>query len=287
MRNQPIWAKTLSKFMPDRQVSEITPCFKRPTPVTQNAILSVTFPWDQVHLIVPNQHHTVRNKAAKVLTSAILFAQEFDLNLYDIEGHLVLDKYLYWRNFDTDVFVTASFRALIQFEQTQYEDMPAPLCCDIWWEVAVVGSEKDVNFCTNEKHDSVKSISSLKAACREFDSALKKSLSRKSINAPFCHMSDLPRIQGVSDQDVFEVTYFDRDKNQKSDQICFLRRSIYSMPERLNLKWIYAYSRDAHSYIDIKLENVTAFKRRGVNSTAYTGKNGSQSIAASVKFPWG
>ena len=232
------WDKIISEYQPQRQTRGVVSCFSQPTP--KNCfVLSITSPWDQVHWPIYNRASATKAKAAKLLTAAMLLAEDYYLEISSANHDIILSKNLWWRNFKTDAFVSASFHGTIGFEDMQYDDMPAKVCYSAYNEVAVVGSRNGFCHFVDQTQGWPATLTSLRPTCSKFDKAVARALVNEDIAAPFGHLGNLPQIHNVLDDDIFNIRYRNRDEEEENDQVCSLRRSIYSMPDTSEIKWIY------------------------------------------------
>jgi len=251
----------------------------------------VEFPWDQVHFATRSHSNITKNRAAKLLKDAIELSIDFDLLLSSNGYELELSKRLYWKNFDTDTFIDAKFSATLGFEDVQFDDMPANPSFSLWGEIALLGEDDNRLFTIEENREYPNSFGIVKTACRQFAQKLASGLNHPDLKAPFGLIQDLPYLQNVNDHDIFEVTHIDHDGEVHEDQICYLRRSIYSMPETGGVKWIRAYSRKQRSFIEIKVSNFEKFQILTASTTVSIfnrlfGSGANKKDRPMISFPW-
>lgn len=255
----PKFQQRLDAWRPELQVEPITPCFRRRVD-TEFPYITATLHHDEIAFSASAYSARSIDKAAKLLTEALSLSDKYDLELRgdDNASSLSLFRDMYWKNHHTGAFLVANFRVDICFEPTSADCIDANPYFDLLMDAAVVHGRYDLQAPWGENP---KNIVGLRSVCEKFYKFMEKARLHPDILAPFGRFDDLPLLPGVQENEIFSVAYRDREGVVVQDRFCNLRRSIYSMPESENIKWIEGYSEKKRSTQDIKLASIVSMSR--------------------------
>ena len=254
----PIWQDRLNNWRPELQVKPIVACFKRKVS-SDFPFITAILPNDEISFSSGAYSARSIDKAAKLLTEALSLAEKYDLELRgdDFASTLILFKSVFWRNNDTGAFITANFEVTLNFEPTSPNFQDANPYFDLLMDAAVVDGAYELRA---PLRDNPKNIVGLRSACKEFFNFMQNARTHPDIMAPFGRFDELPSLPNVDENDIFKITYKNRDDKIVTDRFCALRRSIFSMPETKKIKWIEGYSEANRMMLDLKLSNVLSIE---------------------------
>lgn len=257
----PKWKKHLDSWRPDLIEKEIiVPCFERPIEKVGNNVLTATLHHDEISLEAPSTSARMLEKTAKVLSTALELAYDYDLEITGFEdtGSIELFRSCFWKNRKTGAFLTANFSILLQFEPARGYEQNVGLYYQYIDDSAVINGRYELR---SKQLEEPKSLAGVRSRCKNFYEFMQKARVHPDIMAPFGRFDDLPAIRGAGGKDVFYIRYIDREGREVSDRFCFLTRSIYSMPECTEIKWIEGYSEKQRHRVDIKVANILSIKK--------------------------
>ncbi|SDE79756.1 hypothetical protein PUH89_01660 [Rhodobacter capsulatus] len=285
----PKWAQVVDTHNASYSGEEVEPCFKTPDPLGASFFLTVDFPWSEIKFGVESRSGKVKNQATDLFIQMIQLAQDCDLWVDASGFEIKFSKYLRWTNFETDTLVAADFNAEIGFQEGDYEGNWRPYFI-AHGEVAIIGERREELYSfTSDEISTVEnpfpiSKTRLISQCKKFARIVDGALKRSEVSAPFGRLSDLPAIPHTSPRDIFDVVYIDRHGELVRDQLCNLKKSIYSLRSDAEISWICAYSNTERQMINFKICDFKHFSKlvKGQTGTGKTLVLGQDH----VQFPW-